>query len=88
MTVLDPNWLIQTEEALRKIIPDPHPDLILKKIEAVEQHSHNFIAHSPFVAISTRQPDGKAATAARADYPGFVRVKDAKTLLLPEYEAK
>lgn len=87
MTQVDPNWLIKTKAALREVIPNPHPDLEFKKVSAIEPHSYNFIKHSPFVAITTRQPDGTAANVARAAQPGFIQIVDSKTLLLPDYPA-
>ncbi|MCM5681078.1 pyridoxamine 5'-phosphate oxidase family protein [Schlegelella sp. S2-27] len=41
------------------------------------------IAASPFAVLTTVGPDGLDASP-RGDAPGFVRVKDDKTLLLPE----
>jgi hypothetical protein len=43
-----------------------------------------FIAHSPFVIISTHAADGRCDASPRGDAPGFVRVIDDRTLLVPE----
>jgi uncharacterized protein len=42
-----------------------------------------FIEAAPFVALATRGPEGLDCSP-RGDGPGFVRVRDEKTLLLPD----
>ena len=43
-----------------------------------------FIAHSPFVVISTHSSDGLCDASPRGDAPGFVQVIDEQTLLIPD----
>lgn len=77
MTVLD------TEAALRDCYTEP-TEMVQKKIlRQLDQHARAFIALSPFVAMSTSGPDG-ADCSPRGDAPGFVRVLDDTTLLLPD----
>jgi uncharacterized protein len=43
-----------------------------------------FIAHSPFVVISTHSTDSQCDASPRGDAPGFVQVVDERTLLMPD----
>lgn len=43
-----------------------------------------FIERSPFVCLATCDADGHLDVSPRGDPPGFVRVLDERTLLLPE----
>jgi uncharacterized protein len=43
-----------------------------------------FIAHSPFVVVSTHSADGRCDASPRGDAPGFVAVVDDRTLLIPD----
>jgi uncharacterized protein len=46
--------------------------------------SRQFIERSPFVCVATASPDGGLDVSPRGDPPGFVRVLDDVTLLVPE----
>lgn len=46
--------------------------------------TRQFIERSPFVCVATASPDGGLDVSPRGDPPGFVRVLDDRTLLLPE----
>lgn len=77
MTVLD------TEAALRDCYAQPIEMVQKKILTRLDKHARAFIALSPFVALSTSGPDG-ADCSPRGDAPGFVRVIDDTTLLLPD----
>lgn len=55
-----------------------------KKIARLDRHCRSFIALSPFLVIATADADGHADASPRGDAPGFVRVLDDVTLLLPD----
>ena len=46
--------------------------------------TRQFIERSPFVCVATASPDGGLDVSPRGDPPGFVRVLDERTLLLPD----
>jgi PPOX class probable FMN-dependent enzyme len=46
--------------------------------------TRQFIERSPFVCVATASPDGGLDVSPRGDPPGFVRILDERTLLLPE----
>lgn len=56
----------------------------LKVQPALDIHCRNFIALSPFLLISTASADGRADVSPKGDPPGFVKVVDDKTLLIPD----
>ena len=51
---------------------------------ALDVHCRNFIALSPFLLISSASADGRADISPKGDPPGFVKVVDDKTLLIPD----
>jgi uncharacterized protein len=46
--------------------------------------TRRFVERSPFVCVATARPDGGLDVSPRGDPPGFVRILDERTLLLPE----
>lgn len=54
-----------------------------KVTDHVTPHYRRFIAAAPFVSLATVGPDGLDCSP-RGDRPGFVRVADPSTLLLPD----
>jgi uncharacterized protein len=60
-----------------------NPTSVLKEIDHVNAHYARFIEASPFVIISTAGPEGLDCSP-RGDPAGFVRVKDPRTLLIPD----
>jgi PPOX class probable FMN-dependent enzyme len=77
--------IIETQAQLREVIPDPGSRA--KVIDSFEPQSRNFLAHSPFVAISTRRADGLAEVVARGGQPSFVIILDDYNLLIPDNPA-
>jgi PPOX class probable FMN-dependent enzyme len=75
---------ITSEIELREIIGEP-TDLVRAKLSGrVNELTRQFIERSPFVCIGTRARDGGMDVSPRGDPPGFVRVLDERTLLVPE----
>lgn len=76
---------IDTAEKLRALFPNPPSPLAVKSVRArLEDHHRAFIALSPLVMIGSADAHGQPDVSPRGDLPGFVRVLDAQTLLLPE----
>jgi PPOX class probable FMN-dependent enzyme len=76
--------MIESEGKLREKFGEIHPLAITKSRPALDRYSRQFIAMSPFLVISTADADGKADLSPRGDPPGFVRVVDAHTILIPD----
>jgi PPOX class probable FMN-dependent enzyme len=75
--------LVTTMEALDALYEAPLPVSQTKEIDHVSAHYAAFIEAAPFFALATAGPEGLDCSP-RGDAPGFVRVLDAKTLLVPD----
>ncbi len=64
-------------------LPAPAPASMVKVSTSVTPHYRTLIAASPFVALATAGPEGLDCSP-RGDRPGFVRVHDDKTLMMPD----
>src|SRR5205823_5313322 len=56
---------------------------LLKELDHVSTHYASLIAASPFFALATSGPEGLDCSP-RGDAPGFVRIADPKTLMIPD----
>ena len=77
------NHLVTSIERLTAIYGAPAGGSVAKELDHVSAHYRAFIEAAPFCAMATCGPDGLDCTP-RGDPPGFVRVLDEKTLLLPD----
>jgi PPOX class probable FMN-dependent enzyme len=84
MRATHPPHLITDEAQLRAIIGGPSDVVLMKIADEINEVLAAFIEHAPFVLIATADPDGGLDVSPRGDPVGFVRILDAKTLLLPE----
>ena len=75
--------MITDLETLEALYSPINPTSLLKEIDHINAHYAEFIAASPFVVIATSGPEGLDCSP-RGDPPGFVRVADPKTLLIPD----
>ena len=69
---------------LRRIISDPRPTTRAKILDALDEQSIDFLKRCPFALVGTTAPDGTIEVSPKGDEPGFIRVEDSKTLLIPE----
>jgi PPOX class probable FMN-dependent enzyme len=76
--------MIRDETELRRLIGPTKPASLLKLADRLTPLTRQFIERSPFVCIATASVDGGLDVSPRGDPPGFVRVVDERTLLLPE----
>jgi len=74
---------ITTMDGLEALYGEPFGPAIVKEIDHVNVHYRAFIEAAPFFALATSGPDGLDCSP-RGDAPGFVRVLDPKTLLVPD----
>ncbi|MDO8976564.1 MSMEG_1061 family FMN-dependent PPOX-type flavoprotein [Reyranella sp.] len=75
---------ISTKEALRRIIAEPRPATRVKILDALDEQSIEFLKRCPFALVGTTSADGTVEVSPKGDEPGFIRVEDPKTLLIPE----
>jgi uncharacterized protein len=76
--------VITDEVALREVIGSPLPVTPTKIAGRLNDLTRRFIELSPFVCLSTSAADGSCDVTPRGDPPGFVRILDETTLLMPE----
>ncbi|HWD65497.1 MAG TPA: pyridoxamine 5'-phosphate oxidase family protein [Solirubrobacteraceae bacterium] len=76
--------VITTEAELRQILGSPAPLVTAKISDRLNDLTRRFIEVSPFVCVATARPDGGLDVSPRGDPPGFVRILDERTLLLPD----
>ncbi|MFZ1995876.1 MAG: pyridoxamine 5'-phosphate oxidase family protein [Solirubrobacteraceae bacterium] len=75
---------ITDEAQLREILGEPTALVVTKIADRLNDLTRQFIERSPFVCVATACPDGGLDVSPRGDPPGFVRVLDERTLLLPD----
>jgi PPOX class probable FMN-dependent enzyme len=75
---------IESEDALRALIGEPTAVVCAKISARLNPLTRTFIERSPFVCLATSDRDGRCDVSPRGDPPGFVRILDDQTLLLPE----
>jgi len=62
----------------------PAARAVAKEINRLDEHCRAFLALCPFAVISTATPTGVPDVSPRGGEPGFLRVLDDTTLLLPD----
>jgi PPOX class probable FMN-dependent enzyme len=76
--------MIQDLQALRALYPEPTQRALRKQLGALDAHCANFIALSPFVVLASANAAGQMDASPRGGAPGFVRLLDMRTLLIPD----
>ena len=74
---------ITTIEALEAIYGQPNEASTVKEVGRVTPQYRAFIEASPFTILATAGPEGLDCSP-RGDRPGFVRIHDDVTLMLPD----
>ncbi len=75
---------ITTLEALRQLYGPARERALKKEIPALDAHATRFIGLSPFVVLASSNADGHMDASPRGGEPGFVKVSDAQTILVPD----
>ena len=75
---------LNTAADLRQLYAAPMERAVQKEIGALDVHCQRFIALSPFVLLATGDAQHNLDASPRGGAPGFVKVADAHTLLLPD----
>jgi predicted pyridoxine 5'-phosphate oxidase superfamily flavin-nucleotide-binding protein len=74
---------IETIEQLEALYGQPAETSLVKETRHIIPEYARFIEASPFVALATSGPEGLDCSP-RGDKPGFVRIHDERTLMLPD----
>lgn len=83
-TEIRQEYIIEDEAALRAHFPPCHSLAAAKSRPSLDKHSIAFIERSPFVCLGTQTKTGQGDVSPRGDPPGFVKILDNKTLLIPD----
>jgi len=76
--------VITTAEQLEALYADaPYGPALIKEVDHITPQYRQLIEAAPFVVIATSGPEGLDCSP-RGDPPGFVRVMDEKTLVIPD----
>ncbi len=75
--------ILRTETELEAIYGRPVEAATVKEVNWITPHYRAYIEASPYAALATSGPEGLDCSP-RGDRPGFVRVHDEKTLMLPD----
>jgi uncharacterized protein len=71
-------------DTLRTELGGPHPLAETKVKDHLEPFVRAFIAHSPFVVLASSNAAGDCDASPKGGKPGFVKVLDERTLLIPD----
>ena len=75
---------INDPQELRDHFGEPLHIAVAVEKPQLDKHHRRFIEHSPFICIASAGGDGQPAVSPKGDTPGFVKVIDDKTLLIPD----
>jgi PPOX class probable FMN-dependent enzyme len=75
--------IVTSIEALERLYGPPFGPSIAKETDRITKHYRAFIEAAPFFALASGGPHGLDCSP-RGDAPGFVRVADERTLLIPD----
>ena len=75
---------ITTLPALRQLYGPARERSLKKEIPALDVHATRFIGLSPFVVLASSDADGHMDASPRGGEPGFIKVLDAHTILVPD----
>ena len=75
---------IENESQLREIYGYPKGRAKDKALNRLEKHAINFIKTAPFLVMSTSDNEGNQDASPRGGRPGFVKVLDENTILIPD----
>jgi PPOX class probable FMN-dependent enzyme len=75
---------INTIQALRSIYDEPAARVIRKDIGCIDEHIGRFIELSPFMVMASTDAAQQLDASPRGGAPGFVKILDKHTLLVPD----
>jgi PPOX class probable FMN-dependent enzyme len=72
------------EAGVREHLGFPDAPTSDKILDHLDTSCLSFLAHSPFSVLSTSDSEGNCDASPRGDYPGFIRVLDERTIVIPD----
>jgi PPOX class probable FMN-dependent enzyme len=75
---------ITSIDALRALYATPRERAVKKQLSSLDRHCRRFIELSPFLVLATAGATGPMDASPRGGVPGFIKVRDERTLLVPD----
>lgn len=75
---------IRSIETLRSLYREPSERAVRKQLDRLDAHCRKFISLSPFLVMASTDADGRVDASPRGGDPGFVKVLDERTVLIPD----
>lgn len=82
--MIDPAFAVTDEAMLRSLFSATHDLAVQKFRTSLGPRAQAFIRRSPFLCLGTQDLAGKADVSPHGDPPGFVRILDERTLVIPD----
>jgi uncharacterized protein len=76
--------MIESLDGLRQLYALPHERTLQKQIAALEKHSRRFLELAPFLVIASSNRAGIMDASPRGGEPGFVKIHNDQTILIPD----
>ena len=76
--------IVRSIQDVRDVLPGIQAPQTAKVIDHIDPLCQLWIERSPYLVMSTVGADGRLDTSPKGDPPGFVKVLDSKTLLVPD----
>lgn len=75
---------VRNAEQLRALYPEPRGRSLRKVIDHLDHHCQQFLGLSPFCVLASASENAEPEISPRGGSPGFARVLDERTLLMPD----
>ena len=72
-------------EELRKALGGVHPLAANKVKDHLDRHTMAFVQNAPFTVMASSDEKGNCDASPKGGEPGFIRVLDERTLLMPDF---
>lgn len=76
--------MIESMQRLRELYSAAGAKALQKQLAMLEKHSKRFIELAPFLVIASSNKKGVMDASPRGGEPGFVKVHDDRTILIPD----
>ncbi|MGE0625570.1 MAG: pyridoxamine 5'-phosphate oxidase family protein [Pseudomonadales bacterium] len=71
-------------DELRALLGGAHPAAATKVKDHLEPYVRGFVENAPFAILSSADSDGNCDASPKGGRPGFIKVVDERTLLIPD----
>jgi PPOX class probable FMN-dependent enzyme len=77
-------YLVRTTDELREVIAGPDSTIAVKVGTKIDRFCREYIEKAPLIFLATSDKNDKLDVSPKGDSPGFVKVLDENTILVPE----